>query len=203
VATLLGDRRTWGIAGAKVLSDQIWWLLLFWAPDFFHRVFGVGVAQLGAPLALAYTGSALGSVVAGWAGTRLLARGHSLNIVRKGVMLACALLVTTIPLALHTRSLWVAAGLLALTLAGHQGFSVNVFATITDITPRSRVGVVTSFGAFCGNLAGMGIVYLAGQILTAGLGYAPLLAIAAVSYLLGVLWLHLWVPKLIPAPAEA
>jgi ACS family hexuronate transporter-like MFS transporter len=61
---------------------------------------------------------------------------------------------------------------------------------------------VTSFGAFCGNLAGMGIVYLAGQILTAGLGYGPLLAIAAVSYLLGLLWLQVWVPRLTPTAAE-
>lgn len=203
VRTLLGDRRTWGIAGAKVVSDQVWWLLLFWAPDFFHRVYGVGVAQLGPPLAVAYTGSAVGSVIAGWAGTRLLARGYSLNTVRKGVMLACALVVTTIPLALTAHNLWAAAGLLALTMAGHQGFSVSVFSTITDITPQSRVGTVTSFGAFCGNLAGMGIAYLAGQILTAGLGYMPLLAIAAVSYLLGVLWLHLWVPKLTPAADQA
>lgn len=203
IRTLLGDRRTWGIAGAKVLSDQIWWLLLFWAPDFFHRVYGVGVADLGPPLAVAYLGSALGSVAAGWAGTQALARGYSLNTVRKSVMLVSALLVTTIPLALQTHNLWIAAGLLAVTMAGHQGFSVSIFSIIADITPRSRVGTVTAFGAFCGNLAGMGIVYLAGRILTAGLGYGPLLAIAAVSYLLGVVWLHLWVPRLTPTPVEA
>lgn len=203
IRTLLGDRRTWGIAGAKALSDQVWWLLLFWAPDFFHRVYGVGVAELGPPLAVAYTGSAVGSVVAGWAGTRLLARGYSLNTVRKSVMLVCALLVTTIPLALTVHNLWAAAGLLALTMAGHQGFSVSVFSIITDITPRSRVGTVTSFGAFCGNLAGMGIVYLAGQILTRGLGYMPLLGIAAVSYLLGLVWLHLWVPRLTPLSEQS
>jgi ACS family hexuronate transporter-like MFS transporter len=200
---LLGDRRTWGIAGAKAFSDQVWWLLLFWAPDFFHRVFGVDVAHLGPPLAIAYLGSALGSIAAGWAGTRLLAMGYSLNTVRKSVMLASALLVTTLPLALSTHNLWIAAGLLAVTMAGHQGFSVSVFATIVDITPKSRVGTVTSFGAFCGNLAGMGIVFLAGQILTAGMGYGPLLAIASVSYLVGLVWLHLWVPRLTPTAAEA
>jgi MFS transporter, ACS family, hexuronate transporter len=203
IRTLLGDRRTWGIAGAKALSDQVWWLLLFWAPDFFHRVYGVGVADLGPPLAIAYLGSALGSVIAGWAGTQALARGYSLNAVRKSVMLVSALLVTTIPLALSTHNLWLAAGLLAVTMAGHQGFSVSIFSIIADITPKSRVGTVTAFGAFCGNLAGMGIVYLAGQILTVGLGYGPLLAIAAVSYLLGLAWLQLWVPRLTPVAEEA
>ena len=65
--------------------------------------------------------------------------------------------------------------------------------------PKSRVGSVVSFGALCGNLAGMGIVYLAGQILTRGLGYGPLLAIASVSYLLGLAWLHLWLPRITAA----
>jgi ACS family hexuronate transporter-like MFS transporter len=163
-------------------------------------VFGISAAHLGPPLAVAYLGSALGSVAAGWAASRLLARGVSVNATRKGVMLVCGLMVTTVPLALYTHNLWIAAGLLAVTLGGHQGFSISIFSTIADITPRSRIGSVTAFGALCGNLAGMGIVFLAGQILTAGLGYAPLLAIASVSYLLGLAWLHAWVPKLQPLP---
>jgi ACS family hexuronate transporter-like MFS transporter len=201
--TLLSDRRTWGVAGAQALSDQVWWLLLFWAPDFFHRVFGLGVAELGPPLALVYSLAAVGALVAGWVASRLLARGLSINTVRKGMMLVCALLVTPVPLALYLHNEWAAAGLLGLTLAAHQGFSVSVFSTIADIIPKARVGTVTSFGALCGNLTGMGIVYLAGEILTAGLGYAPLLLIAAGSYLAALGWLQAWLPQLRPAPDEA
>ena len=194
--TLLTDRRTWGIAGAKALSDQVWWLLLFWAPDFFHRVFHLSVKELGGPLAVVYSLAAVGSLSAGWIASRLLARGFSINTVRKGMMLVCALLVTPVPLALYLHNQWAAAGLLGLTLAAHQGFSVSVFSTIADIIPKARVGTVTSFGALCGNLAGMGIVLLAGEILTAGLGYAPLLIIAACSYLAALAWLQLWLPRL-------
>ena len=199
---LLSDRRTIGIAGAKVLSDQVYWLLLFWAPDFFHRVFQVAQKDLGPPLAVAYLGSAIGSLGSGWISTRLLSQGRNLDRVRKGVMLVSALMVTVAPLALITHNLWMAAGLLAVMLAGHQGFSVSIFSIIGDIIPKARVGKVTSFGALCGNLAGMAIVFVAGEILQAGMGYGPLLAIAAVSYLLGLLWLHLFVPKLVPAPED-
>lgn len=195
---MLRDRRTWGVAGAKALSDQVWWLMLFWAPDFFHRVFDLTMTQLGPALAGVYGLAALGSVSAGWIASRLLARGHSLNTVRKGSMLVCALLVTPVPLAVLAHNSWIAVALLGLTLAAHQGFSVNVFATIADIIPEKRVGAVTSFGAMCGNFAGMGIVYLAGRILTAGLGYLPLLLIAAASYLLALGWLQLWLPNLRP-----
>jgi len=74
---LLSDRRTLGIAGAKVLSDQVYWLLLFWAPDFFHRVFQVAQKDLGPPLAIAYFGSAVGSLTSGWISTRLISRGSA------------------------------------------------------------------------------------------------------------------------------
>lgn len=195
---MLKDRRTWGLAGAKALSDQVWWLMLFWAPDFFHRVFGLTMAELGPALAGVYGLAALGSVSAGWIGARFLATGRSLDTVRKTSMLVCALLVLPVPLAVLAHNPWVAVGLLGLTLAAHQGFSVNIFATITDVIPAQRIGAVTSFGALCGNFAGMGIVYLAGRILSGGHGYLPLLLIAAASYLLALAWLQIWLPRLQP-----
>jgi MFS transporter, ACS family, hexuronate transporter len=194
--SILRDRRTWAIAGAKALSDQVWWLLLFWTPDFFHTVFGLGLAKLGPPLAVIYGCAALGSVVAGFVSTRLVAAGFSINTVRKSAMLVCALLVTPAPLALYVHNYWIAVGLIGLLLAAHQGFSVNVFALVADIVPADRVGRVTSFGALCGNLAGMTILFVAGETLARGYGYAPLLAVAASSYLLALGWLQVFAPRL-------
>jgi ACS family hexuronate transporter-like MFS transporter len=200
---MLRRRTTWGVAGAKALSDQVWWLLLFWTPDFFHRVFGLAVGQLGAPLAVIYGCAAVGSVLGGYVSTRLIGRGVSVGRARKGVMLVCALLVTPAPLALHVHSYWSAVGLIGLLLAAHQGFSVNLFALIADVSPPERVGSVTGFSALCGNLAGMGILLLAGELLARGYGYGPLLAIAASSYLLAIGWIQLWIPRLAGPEANA
>ena len=194
--TILNDRRTWAIAIAKALSDQVWWLLLFWTPDFFHRQFGLGLARLGPALAVIYGCAAAGSVIAGLVSTRLIRAGISVGKARKGAMLVCALLVTPAPFALHVQSYWVAVALIGLMLAAHQGFSVNLFAMVADIVPAERVGRVTGFGSLCGNLAGMGIVFAAGEMLTRGYGYAPFFYVAAVSYLLGIAWIQLILPRL-------
>ena len=194
--TILNDRRTWAIAGAKALSDQVWWLLLFWTPDFFHRQFGLGLAQLGPPLAVIYGCAAAGSIAAGLVSTRLIRAGVSIGRARKGAMLVCALLVTPAPLALHVHGYWTAVGLIGLMLAAHQGFSVNLFALVADIVPGARVGRVTSFGSLCGNLAGMGIVFAAGEMLAAGYGYSPFFFVAAASYLLAIGWIQLLLPRL-------
>jgi ACS family hexuronate transporter-like MFS transporter len=192
--SMFRDRRTWAIAGAKALSDQVWWLLLFWTPDFFHRVFGLGLARLAAPLAVIYGCAAAGSILAGIASAALLRRGVSVGAARKGAMLVCALLVTPAPLALHVQSYWAAVGLIGLMLAAHQGFSVNLFALVADVVPADRVGRVTSFGSLCGNLAGMAIVFAAGELLTRGAGYGPLFAVAACSYLAAVAWIQWLLP---------
>jgi ACS family hexuronate transporter-like MFS transporter len=203
--TILNDRRTWAIAIAKALSDQVWWLLLFWTPDFFHRQFGLGLAQLGPPLAVIYGCAAAGSVVAGLVSTRLIRAGVSIGRARKGAMLVCALLVTPAPLALHVHSYRAAVGLIGLMLAAHQGEQVYRKALVADIVPPQRVGRVTSFGSLCGNLAGMAIVFAAGEMLTRGYGYAPFFYVAAASYLLGIGWIQLLLPRLplVNAPSPA
>lgn len=193
---ILKERRTWAIAVAKVLSDATWWLLLFWLPDFFNRQFGISGVALGVPLAIAYAGAAIGSLAGGGISTRLLGKGMGVDRVRKGVMLVAALCVLPVPLALYTTSYPLAIGLMALTLAAHQAFSTNLFALIADVVPQEKVGRVTAFGSFSGNVGGVVISKVAGMLLSAGLGYLPLFLFASVSYLGAVGWIHLLLPRL-------
>jgi MFS transporter, ACS family, hexuronate transporter len=193
---ILKERRTWAIVIAKALSDTTWWLMNFWLADFYRKQFGLSTTELAVPLAIAFAGSGLGALGAGWISTRLLDRGWSVNRVRKGVMLVSALVVLPLPLVLELNSFWPVAVMMGLVMAGHQGFSLSIFATITDVVPRSKVGRVTAFGAFMGNVSGAGIAKVTGIVLTAGLGYTPLFLFAAVSYLLALGWLHLLLPRI-------
>ena len=193
---ILSERRTWAIVGAKFLSDATWWLLNFGRPDFTRRACGRATAERAAPLAIAFAGSGGGAFLAGWASTRLIERGWAPARVRRTVMLVSALIVLPVPLVLALDSYWPVAVMMGLVLAGHQGFSLSLFSVITDVVPRAKVGRVTAFGAFCGNIGGMAIVYATGLVLTAGVGYQPLFAFAAVSYLLAYAWFRLLMPPL-------
>ena len=194
--SILKDKATWAISGAKLLSDSTWWLLLFWMPDFLHRQYGISGVAIGPPLALAYAGGALGALVSGAAATHFLTRGYPVNRVRKLAMLISGLMVLVLPLASQADSAWGAAAILAVVLAAHQGFSTNLFALIADVTEKTKVGQVTSFAAFCGNIGGMTIVKVAGLVLTAGLGYYPLFVFAGASYLMALAWIHLLLPNI-------
>ena len=196
--SLLRDRRTLAVAGGKFLSDICWWFLLFWAPDFFHRQYGLSLAQIGAPLALVYLLAATGSFTGGYVSSRLIASGVSVNAARKGVMLVAALMVTPIPLVLQLDNYWLAALMLGVTLAAHQAFSTNMFAFTTDVFPAQVIGSVIGIGSTAGTLGGMGMLELTGFVLDRGLGYQPMFLICAVAYLLAVGWLQLMVPRIQP-----
>ena len=193
---VVADRRTWTIAGAKVLSDPVYWLFLFWMPDLFHRVFHLSMAEYGVPLAVIHACAAFGSLMGGWAPRQMMKRGASLNTARKLSLFGAALMVTPVWLVLLVDDYWIATAILGLTLAGHQAFSVNVFALATDITPAPRVATVISLSAFSGRLAGTVVLQAAGWILGAGYGYAPLLGLASVFYLLGFGWVQLLQPNI-------
>lgn len=193
---ILKERRTWAIGGAKLLSDATWWLFLYWLPDFYRRQFGLSGGSLASAMAIAYFGSGGGAFAWGWLSTRLLESGWSVDKVRKRVMLISALIVAPVPLVLQVDSFVMVAMMMALVLAGHQGFSLSLFSVITDVVPRSKVGRVTAFGAFAGNLGGAAIAWIAGIVLTAGLGYLPLFLFASCSYLLAFGWISLLLPRI-------
>lgn len=198
-SSLLRDRRQWAVIAAKALSDQVWWFLLFFMPDLFHRMFGMSQGSLGVPIAMIYFLAALGSLSGGILPTYLLRRGVDVNRARKGSMLLYACLILPVPLVLLTGDPSVAAGLLGLGLFAHQGFSTNVFAMTADIFPSRMIGTAIGIGAFAGNLSGMGMIELAGWSLDNGHGYTPLLLICGGSYLVALLLIHLLVPKLVVA----
>lgn len=192
---LLKERRTWAIVIGKALIDQVWWLLLYWTPDFLHRSFHLSIRAYGGPLAVMYGGSMLGSIVGGWASSRLVARGRGAVAARLAVMLVCSVIGLSLLGVSHASTVWGAVGMLTIGIAAMQGFSVNVFTLITDVVESERVGTVTSLGAFTGNMAGMAVVWLCGIHLAAGGGYAPFFDAAAVSFALAFLWLRAMLPQ--------
>lgn len=191
---ILTNRQTWGIVVAKALSDMTWWFINFWLADYYRREFGLTTLELAIPLAIAFAGSGLGALLAGWTSTRLLERGWSVNHVRKSVMLISALIVAPLPLVLEINAFWPVAIMMGVVMAGHQGFSLSLFSTITDVVPNAKVARVTAFGAFMGNMGGVAISLVAGRVLDAGLGFVPLFVFASASYLLALAWFHWLIP---------
>lgn len=193
---LLAQRRSWAVIGAKILTDMVWWFVLFWAPDFFARQFHLGQGEIGYPTAIVFLMAAMGALSSGFLFPILRGRGLSSNAARKISMFAYALLILPLPLALYAGNQWLAALIIGLALFAHQGFSTNIFGMTADIVPARTVGSVIAMGALAGNLSGAAMLEFAGWALDSGYGYAPMFVMSACAYLLALLWIHLMQPHL-------
>lgn len=69
-------------------------------------------------------------------------------------ILICACCVVPIVFASITSSVYVPLALIALATAAHQGWSANLFTTVSDQFPRRAVGNVVGFGGLMGGLGG-------------------------------------------------
>jgi MFS transporter, ACS family, hexuronate transporter len=197
-SALIPHRQTWAFAIGKFLTDPIWWLYLFWIPDFLNRNHGLDLKSIGLPLVVIYLVADVGSIGGGWLSSSLIKKGWSLNAARKTAMLVCALAVVPIVFASRTSSLWVSVALVALAAAAHQGWSANIFTLASDMFPRRAVGSVVGFGGMAGAVGGMLIAVLVGEILQRTGSYVAIFLIAGSAYLVALAIIHLLAPSLTP-----
>lgn len=184
--SLLGYRQTWAFAIAKALTDPIWYFYLFWMPKFLDHRFHIGLAKLGLPLIVVYNMSAVGSIGGGYLPTLLSREGVRIQTARLRAMLLCAVLAVPAFYAGHTLHSWVAVILLGIATAAHQGWSANLFTTVSDMFPKQAVGAVVGLGSAAGSAGGVLFAALTGRILQATGSYAVLFIAGASAYLLGL-----------------
>ena len=195
---LLTIKETWAYALGKFLIDPIWWMFLFWLPDFLSKKHGLDLKTFGIPLVCIYLLSDVGSIGGGWMSSTLMKRGMSLNAARKTAMLICALLALPVCLGAVVSNLWMAVLIIGIATAAHQGFSANLYTLPSDVFPRSAVGSVVGIGGMVGAFGGMAMAKYAGWVLDKIGSYTPIFVVAASAYLLALLVVHLLTPKMEP-----
>jgi ACS family hexuronate transporter-like MFS transporter len=196
--TLMKYRQTWSFIIGKFLTDPIWWFYLYWLPKFLNKTYGLTITDLGLPLIVIYMMTSIGSIGGGWLSGALMSKGWSVNAGRKVTMLICAALVVPIVIASQVSDLWVTVLLIGLAAAAHQGWSANLFTTVSDMFPKRAVGSVVGYGGMAGAVGGMILSATAGYVLELTGSYLSLFILAGSIYLFSLLVIHLLVPKMKP-----
>ena len=202
---LLKYRQTWLFFIGKALTDPIWWFYLFWIPGWLSTVRGAGldIKSFGIPLVIIYTSTTIGSVCGGTISSYMIKKGISPFNARKYTMLVFALLVIPVFFAQSPGvSTWGAIALISLAASSHQGWSANIFTTVSDAFPKKVISSVTSIGGMAGAIGGAFISVFAGHILNffkkAGhveTGYTVMFGIAACAYILAWIIMYVFAPK--------
>jgi len=199
VRILLFLPQAWAVAIAKFFTDPIWWIYLFWMPDFLNRNLGLNLRGMALPLFVIYTGASVGSIAGGWISSSFLQRGWNLNTSRKTALLLCALAVTPVMLAARTSNGWLAIAVIAIAAGAHQGWSANLYTLVSDMFPRNTVASVVGFASTFGAVGGMFAASAVGYTLQKTGSYIPIFVTAGLAYLVALGFLQVFAPRLDPA----
>lgn len=189
-------RGTWAFVAAKFLTDPVWYLFLFWLPDFFAKRHGLDLKSFGPPLIAVYLLADVGSIGGGWLSSALIKRGYGVNAGRKLALLASAILVLPIMFASSVSSLIAAVAIIGVAAAAHQGWSSNLYTMVSDAFPKHSVASVMGIGGAAGAIGGMIMARYVGEVLERIGSYAPVFIWAGSAYFLALVIVHILVPQL-------
>ena len=199
IRDLLRFRETWGVVGAKFLSDAAWYFYMFWLPKYLLDARGFNLQAVGAVAWIPVAAAALGCVAGGGLSSWLLHRGHSVNAARKIALGLSAAVMPGVIFVPHVPVAWVIV-LFSLVFFGQQSWSTLVMTLPTDLFPKNAVGTVAGFVGLGGALGGVVLGQLAGWLLDHGYSYTPVLAVAGSLHVAAFLVLLATVPSLQPLP---
>ncbi len=195
-------RQTWAIVLAKFLTDPVWWFFLIWLPDFFKKTRGLDLKSSWVHLVGIYAIATVLSLGGGWLSGHLIDRGWTISRARKTAMFIFSLCVIPVVFAPQTNE-WVAVCLIGLAGAAHQAWSATIYATTSDMFPKSTIAAISGIAGMAGAVGGMLFPPFAGALLdhykkTAGgesFGYAILFTMCGSAYVLAFVLNHLFAPR--------
>ena len=197
---IVAHRQAWGLILGRFITDPIWWFYVFWLPSYLKQGRGFTLEEIGLFAWIPFLVSGVGSVAGGWLSGFFLKRGWPVGRARKAAMALCAFCMPSGIVAVFTSNIWLALGLISVSLAAHQGWSANIFTLASDMFPKRDVGSVTGLSGTGGAAGGMILALVAGYVLQWFHSYVPLFIIAGIMHPLAIGLLHLMIPRVEPVP---
>lgn len=164
---LLKYKQAWAFIIGKFLTDGIWWFFLFWLPAFLAAQYGLVGMQVSLPIAVVYTMAGVASIFGGWL-PMWFVKHKGYDIVRARItsmlVFACFPIAVIFSQAAGSYNMWFAVLIIGVAASAHQGWSANLYTTVSDMFPKSAVASVIGLGGMAGGIGGMIVARLAGGL---------------------------------------
>lgn len=189
-SAILGRREIRGLVAARMVSDPLWFFLMYWEPGYLQEQLGLSLRDLGRLGWIPTAVATLALILAGLGSDRLIARrGWSAARSRRVILQAMALLAPALVILQMTTNVALVLGLLCvvrvMTIVW-MNFSILFMA---DLVPApmtaTAVALMSAFGAAMGLLCNTFVGHVVGAV-----GYKAIFIVGA--FLHPVAALILW-----------
>lgn len=164
------------LLGARVLTDPVWYFVLFWFPKYLTDVHRMPLPELGRIAWLVYLAADLGCVAGGLLSGRFVQRGLRPAEARKWTMTIAAVLIPCSALVPLVDARWAIMTLVSIVALAHMTWIVTLTTLAVDLFPARRLGSIFGVIAAGSGLGGMLFTNLVGRLVT-NFSYSPVFVI--------------------------
>ncbi len=189
-SALLRERKVWALVLGRVGADPVWYLYLFWLPDYLQRVRHLSLVEIGLYAWIPFVFADLGAVFGGMISDRLIKRGWAAPRARFGVLCGIALIAPLGAAVGFLESTVLSMGVICVIAFLCQAWSTNMATLVPDLTSRSETASVMGLLGTSGSLGGIAFAQVLGFSI-AHFGYSSAFVMAAVLHPLSLLMLWL------------
>lgn len=183
---ILRRRETWLLMVSRLLTDPVWYFLLFWFPKYLNDSRHLTLAQTGQIAWIVYFAADLGCISSGYFSGLLIRRGLSPPTSRVRMMALSAILLPLSPLVAFSPTPLMAVLIAAIAAFGHLSWQTSLSTLLVDIYPKRLLGTAFGLVAAGSGLGGMLSTNLVGRVVT-NFSYTPIFI--AMGFLHPLAWL--------------
>ncbi len=187
--SLLGNRNVIALVLSRLVSDPVWYLYLFWIPEYLKQERGFSLTDIGMYAWIPFVAGAIGGMTGGRASDVLIRRGMPALKARPLILYISAAIAPFGILISQVHSSAAAICLVAVVAFVVYSWFINTAAMIPDVVPENAVGSVLGIMGTAGSLGGALFQPLIGY-LVAHYSYAVVFALAGTMHVTGALILR-------------
>jgi ACS family hexuronate transporter-like MFS transporter len=194
IKSILARREVWGLVCTRFLLDPVFYVYMFWIPQYLSKERGASLAEIGALSWIPFLCLGVSSLLGGYLSDSLIRHGWPLGRTRKSILSAAAALTPVSILALYAPDARAAVMLLGVLMFAHGFWMTNYMTLIADLFPTSTVATVVGLSGTAGGLGGFLANLAVGRIVDA-VSFTPVFLVCGILYPIGLVILLATIPN--------
>ncbi|MFK8053382.1 MAG: MFS transporter [Woeseiaceae bacterium] len=188
-------RVTWGLMLSRFVADGAFYFILFWLPLYLMDARGLDLKAIAVFAWLPFVFADVGSFAGGWASSKLVQAGWSVDRARKTMIWLGAIMATAALPAALTGSTIGCFVLICITMFAIQFKQANLFTLPSDLFPARDVATIWGLFGAAGSIGAALFGKWTGFLIDT-ISYTPVFVIVAGMHLLSALIVTLVIPNI-------
>jgi ACS family hexuronate transporter-like MFS transporter len=178
---VLRRRETWLLLVGRLLTDPVWYFLLFWFPKYLNDSRHLSLAETGKIAWIVYLAADMGCLAAGYLSGVLIRRGMAPAASRLRLMTLSVILIPLSPFIAFSPNATTAVLVAGIAAFAHLCWQTSLSTLLIDLYPKHLIGTVFGLVAAGSGLGGMLSTNIVGRVVTTW-SYTPLFIVMGVLH---------------------